>query len=156
MRPAHIPPWNKGLKGVRCGVSKGNIPWNKGKKGVQDRPPEVRTKISEGMKGKSRAWLIGRYTGDKCVFWKGGVSSKNVLIRSSYQYADWRKSVFERDNYTCQICNARGVKLHADHIKPFAYFPELRFDITNGRTLCVPCHKETDTYLQKSKKYARI
>lgn len=23
-------PWNKGLTGVRCGVSKGNIPWNKG------------------------------------------------------------------------------------------------------------------------------
>jgi hypothetical protein len=39
---------------------KGHIPWNKGLKGVQDRSLETRKKISEGMKGKSTAWLKGR------------------------------------------------------------------------------------------------
>lgn len=32
------------------------------------------------------------------------------------------------------------VVLQADHIKPFA------FAIDNGRTLCVACHKTTDTF----------
>ena len=61
----------------------------------------------------------------------------------------WRKAVFERDNYTCQICRVRGKYLEADHIKPFAYFPELRFELTNGRTLCRKCHDKTKISAKK-------
>jgi 5-methylcytosine-specific restriction endonuclease McrA len=59
---------------------------------------------------------------------------------------DWRKAVFERDDYTCQLCFVRGGKLQADHIKPFKAFPELRLVLENGRTLCVGCHRKTETY----------
>lgn len=68
------------------------------------------------------------------------------LLRSSIDYIEWRKSVLSRDDYTCQICNIRGGNLHADHIKPFAYYPDLRFNLSNGRTLCVNCHRKTDTW----------
>lgn len=60
--------------------------------------------------------------------------------RKSKEYKDWRKSVFERDGFTCQICGARGVRLNAHHKKEYAYFPEMRYEISNGITLCVPCH----------------
>lgn len=75
-----------------------------------------------------------------------GQTPINKVIRKSVKYKAWRTLVFERDNYICQFCGIYGVYLHADHIKPFALYPELRFEIFNGRTLCVPCHKQTPTY----------
>lgn len=83
-------------------------------------------------------------------FWKGGVSkinrSERANIMGTLEYKNWRRAVFERDNFTCVWCNRKGIYLNADHIKPFAYFPELRFDISNGRTLCVDCHKKTPSW----------
>ena len=62
----------------------------------------------------------------------------------------WREAVFVRDDYTCQICGVRGsVKLNADHSQPWKNHPELRFDVNNGRTLCVTCHRKTPTFGSK-------
>jgi 5-methylcytosine-specific restriction endonuclease McrA len=73
------------------------------------------------------------------------------LARYSPEADKWRKKVFERDNWTCQFCGVRGGRLEADHIKPWAYFEELRFSVTNGRTLCRPCHDTTKMSAQKMK-----
>lgn len=77
---------------------------------------------------------------------KGRKTEINQLIRTSLEYKLWRTAVFERDNYTCIWCGQHGGNLQADHIKPFAFYPELRFAIDNGRTLCVTCHRTTDTF----------
>lgn len=74
--------------------------------------------------------------------WKGGVGSKNQIERKSYKFKEWRKSVFERDNYTCLDCGKKGGTLHGHHILPFATYVELRFEVSNGKTLCVHCHKK--------------
>lgn len=78
------------------------------------------------------------------------LSPESKRIRKSIEYRLWREAVFSRDNYTCQICGKRGGgELHPDHIKQFAYHPELRFAIDNGRTLCASCHRKTPTYGRK-------
>ena len=71
--------------------------------------------------------------------------------RPRYELDQWRKSIFLRDNFTCIKCGTHGGKLQADHILPYCAFPESRFDLNNGRTLCVSCHKETDTYAGRAR-----
>lgn len=89
--------------------------------------------------------------GEKSAKWRGGLTAIQYTIRHSLEYKLWREAVFERDEWTCVLCGAHNgqgktVILNADHIKPFALYPDLRFEISNGRTLCVPCHRNTDTY----------
>ena len=72
--------------------------------------------------------------------WKGGITPLYRKIRNSFEYEEWRRKVFERDLYTCQYCGEIGGYLQADHIKPFALYPELRLELSNGRTLCIECH----------------
>ena len=108
------------------------------------------------MKGRPKGAKNKKYPafslckiGSKNPSWKGGVTPENKRLRRSAAFFEWREAVFERDDYTCQLCNIRGGILHPDHIKRWADYPELRFDISNGRTLCKPCHLKTDTYGNK-------
>ena len=111
---------------------------------------ETKRRLSEAQKRIGNKPPLPRI-GEKSNFWKGGITPINAKIRSSLGYKLWRKSVFERDNYTCIWCgnksgNGKAIILNADHIKAFAYYPELRFATDNGRTLCERCHRTTDTY----------
>jgi 5-methylcytosine-specific restriction endonuclease McrA len=78
--------------------------------------------------------------------------AENQKQRRSPQYKAWRMAVLTRDKFTCQKCGYKGGYLEAHHIKPFAYFPELRFTVSNGQTLCPNCHWETDGYGSKARK----
>ncbi len=104
-------------------------------------------KLSEETKKKITQSLIGKFAKEKHPNWKGGITSTNHSIRHSVEYKLWRKSVFARDHYICIWCKDPTKKyIQADHIKPFYLYPKLRFAIDNGRTLCVDCHKKTETY----------
>jgi hypothetical protein len=105
--------------------------WNKGLKGIHLNPK------TEFKKGQT--------SGEKNINWKGGITSD--LPRFTDEYKSWRTAVFERDNYTCVWCHQRGGRLNADHIYPQSIFPEKRYDLDNGRTLCIGCHMKTFTYL---------
>ena len=67
---------------------------------------------------------------------------RNSRKRECKAYSEWRKAVFERDNYTCQSCGKHGGTLNAHHIKPYAKYEKLRTDIDNGTTLCLDCHRK--------------
>jgi len=93
--------------------------------------------------------------------WKGGITPFRTKTWKSKQYQVWRNKVFLRDNYTCQMCSARSGKdkaviLNSHHIKSFSEYPERRFWVSNGITLCKDCHKKTDNYCKNVKKIEQI
>lgn len=136
----------------RVNISRGNL----GKKHSK----EWNDNVAKAIKGKTNP-----PKGEKHYNWKGGITPVTTKIRESTEYARWRQSVFERDQYTCVICGRESCLLHADHRKPFSFYvDEIRlsigpgdlyenamayeplWDIENGRTLCEECHRKTDTF----------
>ena len=89
-----------------------------------------------------RIWRSQTLVKEKSCNWRGGITPESRKIRNSIQSRLWREAVFARDNWTCRYCRKKGGILHAHHIKSFAKYPELRFAIDNGKTLCrKPCHQ---------------
>lgn len=74
-------------------------------------------------------------------------SERKKSERNSPEYRAWRKAVLQRDG-CCVQCNSKE-RLEVDHIKPWAFYKELRFSLDNGRVLCHECHVKTDTYMHK-------
>lgn len=114
-------------------------------------------KWMKGKTGNKGSFTSERTSGENSFNWKGGITPLNNKIRRHKNSIVWRNKIFERDNYTCVICNSRGNKLNADHYpKMFqhiisdnnikclndALLCSQLWDINNGRTLCVNCHKE--------------
>lgn len=95
--------------------------------GCRKHTPETIEKIRMAKKGK-KLKKDGEYK-----------RSRNYNERRRFQ-KEIQKRVFERDDYTCQICGQKGGNLQVDHIKSWADYPELRFDMDNCRTLCMACH----------------
>lgn len=72
--------------------------------------------------------------------------------RKSAESIEWKKAILKRDNYTCQCCKKRGGSLVAHHMNGFAKFPEQRFNLDNGLTLCKMCHEALHKNLGGKKK----
>lgn len=68
--------------------------------------------------------------------------SKVKKQRTLAEFKWWRKSIFERDNYTCVECGSYGEKLAAHHKAPVFRFPMYKFETWNGITVCKSCHDE--------------
>jgi len=101
---------------------------------------------------------------EKNYQWKGGKTAIGLIIRSHSRYAKWRQDIFIRDNFICQKCGQFGGELEAHHIKPFSILlDEIKrnlplfslyngamiytplWDINNGITLCIKCHRKNYT-----------
>ena len=85
------------------------------------------------------------FSGSNNPKWKGEFATTVRDGRELPEYRDWRKFVFNRDFYTCQCCgnrngNGKYVALEAHHIFNWKDNQSLRYDVSNGITLCKTCH----------------
>lgn len=135
-------PWNAGTVGVVKS-------WNKGKKGLQKWSDAQREKMKKvvrvGIKGLV-PWnkgLKGYMAGAKHYNYKPDRTEIDLNKRRNWATAciEWREKVFKRDNYKCKINNQECThQIEAHHILSWRDYPELRFELNNGITLCKKHH----------------
>lgn len=103
---------------------------------------EYKKKVSDAKKG-SKNPMYG-IKGENSPRWNPNRTHKQrVKERKTYEYSEWRKSVFNKDNYTCQCCgDNKGGNLVAHHLNSYHEHISQRYDINNGITLCETCHKK--------------
>lgn len=111
---------------LSCANKAKNHPKGKDHPSYGIRRPDVSKRMRENNPTKS---------GAENPNWKGGISKREI----SNRYKEWRRSIFGRDDSTCQLCGIRD-SLEVHHIKKYSEYPELRFDICNGITFCKECH----------------
>ena len=142
---------------------KGNIPTNLEQLRLyrKGRPltEEHKRKLSESQKGKSKTWtqdsyrrfrakkqgvptwnkgMIGYMAGDKNPNWIADRSKlKPQVNRMEADYQTWRRRVKQRDGKKCRLANHECCgQLEVHHILSFRDYPELRYELSNGITLC--------------------
>jgi len=122
---------------------------------------ETRKKMSEVCQGKKHSeltkikmrknsYMKGKL-GKDSPNWKGGVIKNQ---RNDPAYHLWVKAVRKRDNNTCWINdeNCLGYNI-VHHIKGWSEYPKLRYELTNGITLCQAHHPRTKA---KEKLFERL
>lgn len=146
MKGENNPFYNKKhFEDFKCYISK----LNKGRKHTD----EAKRKMSEKRKGR-KFTKEHRLKISKALYKGSCYKTFKEKIRRSWYYKEWRRQVFERDDYTCQICGKKGCYLEVHHIKPFSKFPELWFDVDNGLAVCKKCHIEIHREDMKGNKNA--
>ncbi len=116
-----------------CGCLRNELASERNKERIGNKHP---------MYGKKRIEHSKKMRGKKHWNWQGGISPENHILRVSLKSKQWRLGIFERDNYTCQICkDNKGGNLNAHHILRWSKFKSLRYTLANGITLCKDCHR---------------
>lgn len=135
---------------------KGLIPWNKNLKADKEWYEKMR-----------KAGFFDPKFGKDSGNWKGGITKLGIAIRGLKRYKEWRMKIFVRDNFICVKCGRKRKKgdrviLQAHHYPKDFYQILLEnnikntkdalkcgelWDIDNGETVCIECHKLTDSYL---------
>jgi len=122
--------------------TRGNKHWNWGKHLSQ----KTRIKISLAHKGMKHSFKtivkLRALKGSLNSRWKGGITKEDDRLRRQWKSRDWSKKVKLRDNFICQKCMKQfgNNQLVSHHLKSWKDYPKLRFEISNGITLCKLCH----------------
>ena len=155
----------------KVGPTKGVKPWTTGlTKDTDERLAKAGKKISDIQK---QQFLSGKRNnhGENNPNWKPPEKRRSVLrvaISMTAAYRKWRTEIFTRDQFQCVMCKVIKGPFNADHIVPFSEIVTKHniqtiedalacsemWDLSNGRTLCLECHRKTPTYGNGKRKAA--
>lgn len=152
-----------GMRPNKTSFKKNQEAWNKGKKLGENHKEKLK-----GKRPNFIPWNKGirsPLNNEKHWNWKGGITKFHRRVRLMPEYFNWRSRVLLRDNHSCVKCGSK-IRLEADHKIPFfniiqkykiktlleAQKCKKLWDLNNGQTLCIKCHKIKGRHGYKSKK----
>ena len=128
------------------------MPFTKGNK-LWDNPKTKSTQFKKGQRPSPKtefkkgdvSWtkgMKGYFAGEKHYKWKfDRTQLAKRQERNDVAYQEWRKQVWQRDNFKCKMANSDcNGRIEAHHILGWTEFPELRYNLNNGITLCHAHH----------------
>jgi hypothetical protein len=128
---------HKRMAGIASGKARRGKPFSEEHK-IKLRVPHIvvkkyKHKLTQGYQRGHRG-MIGREN----PRW---IEDRTKLIkkqeRNDSAYKEWRYQVFKRDRHKCKINNKDcNLKVVAHHILSWKDYPELRYEVNNGITLC--------------------
>lgn len=134
----------------------------------ESKAAEIAQKRREALKGKTYLEILGsedkvlernkKHASSMRKTWEQRWLEAPQESRDTTQYYEWQGAVLKRDNYTCQHCGISENELpktisivdsylHCHHIKSWVEYPEFRYEINNGMTLCSTCHRKEESRL---------
>jgi hypothetical protein len=135
-------------KFVKAGLAKRRKNYEKIGRKLEDGP-------MPGYDNTSRALASGKGSGQLhpsaiAVNLPGSKFVPEPKRRELFESDDWkflRTYALRRDNYTCQHCGARNVRLHVDHKIPITVDWSRRLDLLNLQVLCGDCNVGKSNFL---------
>lgn len=97
-------------------------------------------RMGDGARRKLSEAKRDRLTGSDNPNWRGGTLYRDPE-RNRFRAKMWVKTVKNRDGWRCVECSSQD-RLHAHHIKRWKDYPDLRYEVSNGVTLCHSCHEK--------------
>lgn len=146
------PAWNHGLTAKdHPSILSGAIK----KKGINPFTKEQMKAQAERMRGTHHSEVTKQkmsqaHKNEKHWNWKGGITNEVHRLRQQMAYTHWKEQVHLRDADTCQHCGVQSAtrKLDTHHLKAFKDYPDLRYEVSNGITLCGSCHTKEHARLK--------
>ena len=136
------------------GCGENNILYWLHKHGIQPRTTSETRKVKYwGVSGTTNPMFGVRDSNNPR--WKGGKGSRP---QGRVEYRAWREGVIAVYGHRCLVCGKTpivGRDLQAHHLKSWKEYPNLRYDVSNGITVCSSCHPRLHSQRRVNGRFAR-
>lgn len=102
----------------------------------------------EGSRARAKVNLAGKRGADH-PRWDDQLTEADRKYARQPEHQAWSKVVLRNDGWKCVPCG-RGGRVQAHHLRSYRLHPDVRFDPSNGITVCPGCHRAYHSHVGRA------